>query len=149
MYVFLTFSTEIWDHYSGKQMNFRANHRLIHGGLQLGTRHMPQGLPLTIPMTNNIGFQNLAHVIVHFDNAEPDLGRKGFQPNQVRVAEKLSVSAVTAFRRRYQLLRKPGGAREYADELKLDNWIKEQEAHADKFPLVITGKGLFPLCHNG
>jgi hypothetical protein len=77
------------------------------------------------------------------ENAEPDLGRKGFQPDQVRVAEKLSVSAVTAFRRRYSLLRKPGGAKEYDDELKLDQWKQEQIKHEVDFPLVIRGKGLF------
>jgi hypothetical protein len=104
---------------------------------------MPQGLPITIPMTNNIGFQNLAHVLVHFENAEPDLGRKGFQPDVVRVAEKLSVSAVTAFRRHYGLLRKPGAAKEYDDELKLEEWKKEQLEHEKKFPLVVTGTGLF------
>lgn len=104
---------------------------------------MPQGLPLTIPMTNNIGFQNLAHVLVHFENAEPDLGRKGFQPDQVRVAERLAVSAVTAFRRHYGLLRKPGGAKAYDDELKLDQWKQEQVEHEGKCPLVISGTGLF------
>jgi hypothetical protein len=55
----------------------------------------------------------------------------------------LSVSAVTAFRRHYNLLRKPGGAKEYDDELKLDQWKQEQVEHESKFPLVIKGKGLF------
>jgi hypothetical protein len=143
LYIFLTFSTDIWDNLNDKQLGIRKNFRLLHGGLQLATRHMPQGLTITIPMTNNIGFQNLAHVIIHFENAEPDLGRKGFQPNQVRVAEKLSVSAVTAFRKRFTMLRKPGAAKDYGDELKLNDWIKHQESHEEEYPLLITGKGLF------
>lgn len=141
--IFLAFSTDLWDTYNDKKLGIRKGHRLLRGGLQLCTRHMPQGQPITIPMTNNIGFQNLAHVLVHFENAEPDLGRKGFQPDVVRVAEKLSVSAVTAFRRHYQLLRKPGGAKAYDDELKLDEWKKEQEEHARNYPLVVSGAGLF------
>lgn len=141
--IFLAFSTDLWDSFNDKQLGLRKSHRLLRGGLQLCTRHMPQGLPLTIPMTNNIGFQNLAHVLIHMENAEPDLGRKGFQPDQVRVAEKLSVSAVTAFRKRYNLLRKPGGAKEYDDELKLDQWKQEQIKHESDFPLVVRGKGLF------
>ncbi|MEN3331173.1 MAG: hypothetical protein V7641_538 [Blastocatellia bacterium] len=143
LYIFLAYSTDLWDSFNDKQLGLRANNRLLKGGLQLATQHMPQGLPLTIPMTNNIGYQNLAHVIIHFENAEPDLGRKGFQPNQVRVAEKLSVSAVTAFRRRYNMLRKPGGAKEFDDELKLNDWIKKQEQHETQFPLEISGTGLF------
>lgn len=134
LYIFLAYSTDLWDYFNDKQLGLRANHRLLRGGLQLATQHMPQGLPLTIPMTNNIGFQNLAHVIIHFENAEPDLGRKGFQPNQVRVSEKLSVSAVTAFRKRYTMLRKPGGAKEFDDELKLNDWIKKQENHEIDYP---------------
>lgn len=143
LYIFLTFSTDIWDNLNDKQLGLRKNNRLLHGGLQLATKQMPQGLTITIPMTNNIGFQNLAHVIIHFENAEPDLGRKGFQPNEVRVAEKLAVSAVTAFRKRYSMLRKPGAAKDYEDELKLNEWIREQEIHEKDYPLIITGRGLF------
>lgn len=141
--IFLGFSTDLWDGYNDTSLGLRKGHRLLRGGLQLSTRHMPQGVPLTIPMTNNIGFQNLAHILVHLDNAEPDLGRKGFQPEVVRVAEKLSVSAVTALRRHYSLLRKPGGAKVYEDELILDQWKQAQVEHELKFPLVITGAGLF------
>lgn len=141
--IFLGFSTDIWDSYNDGTLELRKGHRLLHGGLQLATRHMAQGLPLTIPMTNNIGFQNLAHVLIHFENAEPDLGRKGFQPEVVRVAEKLSVSAVTAMRHYYALLRKPGGAKAYDTELDLERWKSEQLDHEKKYPLVIKGAGLF------
>ncbi|MCO7627111.1 ATP-binding protein [Pseudomonas fluorescens] len=143
IYVYLAFSTDLWDNINDKQLQLRKGARVLHGGLQLATRHMPQGMPLTIPMTNNIGFQNLVHVVVHFDNAEPDLGRKGFQPEFVQLAEKISVSAVTAFRRRYDLLRKPGAAKIFNDELKIDQWIKNQELHEQERALIIKGPGLF------
>lgn len=143
LYVYLAFSTDLWDSLSDSQLKLRKGIRLLHGGLQLATRNMPQGLTLTIPMTNNIGFQNLAHVIVHFENAEPDLGRKGFQPEYVHLAEKLAVSAVTAFRRRYDLLRKPGVAKIFNDEIKIDQWIKQQEEHEKERSLSISGTGLF------
>lgn len=143
IYVYLAFSTELWDKVNDTQLKFRKSSRILRGGLQLATRGMPQGPTLTIPMTNNIGFQNLAHVIIHFDNAEPDLGRKGFQPEYVALAEKIAVSAVTAFRRRYNLLRKPGVAKIFDDELRIDQWIKEQEKHETEHALVIKGAGLF------
>ncbi|MCM2458243.1 ATP-binding protein [Rhizobium sp. CG4] len=143
IYVYLAFSTELWDNLNDNVLRLRKGTRALHGGLQLATRGMPQGVPLTIPMTNNIGFQNLAHVILHFDNAEPDLGRKGFQPEIVALAEKIAVSAVTAFRRRYHLLRKPGMAKIFDDELKVDQWIKAQEAHEQDHSLIVKGAGLF------
>lgn len=143
IYVYLAFSTELWDFLNDNTLKLRKGARVLHGGLQLATRHMPQGMTLTIPMTNNIGFQNLAHVVVHFDNAEPDLGRKGFQPEYVHLAEKIAVSAVTAFRRRYDLLRKPGTAKIFNDEIKIDQWIRDQEQHEREHALIIKGAGLF------
>lgn len=143
LYIFLAYSTELWDQYSSKELKLRNGQRLLHGGLQLGTKHMPQGPMLTIPMTSNIGLQNQAHVLIHFENAEPDLGRKGFQPDQVHVAEKISVSAVTAFRNKYELLRKPGATKDFGAELKIASWIETQQQHEAKCPLKISGKGLF------
>ena len=143
IYVYMAFSTDLWDNLNDNNLKLRKSARTIHGGLQLATRHMPQGMPLTIPMTNNIGFQNLAHVVAHFENAEPDLGRKGFQPEFVHLAEKIAVSAVTAFRRRHFLLRKPGVAKIFNDELEIEQWIREQEKHETEYSLSIKGTGLF------
>lgn len=143
LYIFLTFSTDVWDNYNDNSVGLRRGYRILKGGLQLGTKHMPQGGPITIPMTNNIGFQNLAHVVIHFNEAEPDLGRKGFQPDIVRISEKLAVSAVTAFRRKVSMLRKPGSARLFGDEVELDNWIRLQEEHEREHGVVISGVGLF------
>ncbi|WP_035054503.1 ATP-binding protein [Andreprevotia chitinilytica] len=143
IYVYLAFSTDLWDNLNDVQLKLRKGLRVLRGGIQLATRHMPQGMTLTIPMTNNVGFQNLVHVIIHFDQAEPDLGRKGFQPEYVHLAEKIAVSATTAFRRRYALLRKPGVAKIFNDELKIEQWIKNQEQHEQTHGLTIKGKGLF------
>jgi hypothetical protein len=111
LYVFMCYSTDLCDDYNDNKLKLRKHGRILGGGLQQATKHMPQGLAITIPLTNNIRFQNITHVIVHFENAEPDLGRKGFQPEHTKLAEKLSVSAVTALRRYYdRLLRKNTGA---------------------------------------
>jgi hypothetical protein len=144
IYVFMGFSTDLWDYYNDEVMKLRKGARILRGGLQQATKHMPQGNPITIPLTNNIGFQNITHVVIHFQNAEPDLGRKGFQPEHTLVAEKLSVSAVTAFRKYYgTLLRRNTGAPELLQQMKLSQWIDSQKEHEKKFPLTIKGKGLF------
>lgn len=142
IYIFLAYSTDLWDAIT-KRYNLRKGTRVLKGGLLLSTRNMPQGPLITIPMTNNIGFQNQALVVVHFEDAEPDLGRKGFQPETVSIAEKVAVSAVTAFRQRVHLLKTPGGGRVFVDELKIHNWIKNQEDHEKDYPLSIKGAGLF------
>jgi hypothetical protein len=144
IYAFMCYSTDLWDEYNDNKLGLRKNARIIAGGLQQATKHMPQGAPVMIPLTNNTGFQNITHVIVHFQNAEPDLGRKGFQPELTKLAEKLSVSAVTAFRHHFErLLRRNTGATSLMQALKLDQWIEEQKEHEKQYPLVLSGKGLF------
>lgn len=143
LYVYMSYSTEVWDWYNDTKLRLRKGARLLKGGLQLATRNMPQGLPLTIPMTRWVGYQPLSHVIVHFKDSEPDLGRKGFQPEAVQLAEKLAASAVGSFRRRSNLLRKPTGAPTFERESRLNQWIDDQKKHAEDNPLNITGKGLF------
>jgi hypothetical protein len=95
LYCFMGFSTELWDQYNDEKLKLRMGFRILRGGLQQATKHMPQGAPITIPLTQNIGYQNITHVVVHFDNAEPDLGRKGFQPENTKLAERLAQSSVT------------------------------------------------------
>ena len=98
--------------------------------LQLAVRNMPQGRSLTIPFPNHVGLQKLAHIVVHFDseyykndNAEPDLGRKGFQPELVEIAEKLSIAAIQTFRKHHGLLKKDKGKSAYDAESDIDEWI--------------------------
>jgi hypothetical protein len=87
IYVFMCYTTDLWDDYNDNVLKLRKGTRILRGGLQQATKHMPQGNPIPIPLTNNIGFQQITHVIVHFQNAEPDLGRKGFQPEHTGVAK--------------------------------------------------------------
>ncbi len=144
VYAFMCYTTDLWDAYSDDKLKLRKNYRLLRGGIQLSTKHMPQGNLIPIPLTNNIGFQQITHVVVHFENAEPDLGRKGFQPEHTTLAETLSKAVVPAFRRYFQaLLKKNIGPPQLAQEMKIAQWIDDQREHEKKCPLVITGKGLF------
>lgn len=144
IYVFMCYTTDLWDDYNDNILKLRKGTRVLRGGLQQATKHMPQGNPVPIPLTNNIGFQQITHVVVHFQNAEPDLGRKGFQPEHTALAETLSRAGVTAFRKFFdRLLRKNTGAPALMQQMKLNQWIEEQKQHEVKFPLLISGKGLF------
>ena len=110
LYIYLAYSIDVWDWFNDEKLKLRKGSRLLRGGLQLATRNMPQGCLLTIPLTHYIGYQTLAHVIIHLKDSEPDLGRKGFQPEVVQVTEKLAASSVNSLRKRSYLLRKPTGS---------------------------------------
>jgi hypothetical protein len=150
IYVFLGYSEQIWEQYNDKHLNLRKGLNILRGGLQLATKNMPQGRQITIPFPNNVGLQKLAHVIVHFeseyyknDDADPDLGRKGFQPELVEVAEKLSMAAVKTFRKHHKLLRKDKGKSAYEDELQISKWIDSQKDHEKTAPIIVSSKGFY------
>lgn len=144
VYVFQGFSTDLWDDYNDRRLQLRKGTRILRGGLKLATRNMPQGNSITIPLTESIGLQTITHVLVHFQNAEPDLGRKGFQPEHTRLAEKIAVSCVRAFKPYYgRLLRKKTGAPNVLKQMHLSQWIDSQKEHERANPLRITGPGLF------
>jgi hypothetical protein len=144
IYVFMGYTTDLWDTYNDRTLALRKGSRVLRGGLQQATKHMPQGHPVTIPLTQNIGFQNITHIIVHFENAEPDLGRKGFQPEHTKIAERISVSAVTAFKNYFgTLLRARSGPPALLQGMRLSQWIDIQREHERDHPLIIKGSGLF------
>ncbi len=60
---------------------------------------MVQGDLSIIPLTSTIGYQANSHVIVHFADGNPDMGRKVFQPELKDLGEILAVRAVNVFKR--------------------------------------------------
>jgi hypothetical protein len=143
-YGFFCYSTEIWDRFNDEVLGLRKGNRILRGGLQLATNCMPQGELLIIPLTRNIGYQNVAHILIHFDRAEPDLGRKGFQPELEELAEDISTHVVGLFLRRRRLLKRETGAPpDILQEKTIHDWITAQEEHEKKNPLLITRKDVF------
>ncbi|MCK4625245.1 MAG: ATP-binding protein [Phycisphaerae bacterium] len=143
-YGFFCYSVKIWDQFSDEVLKLRKGSRILRGGLQLATDHMPQGDLLTIPLTSNIGYQNQSHVVVHFKNADPDLGRKGFQPELKRVAEEISVVLVNTLKKwRSNLKKDTGAAPSIVGQGNLHEWIKRQEKHEEEAPLEISNNNFF------
>jgi hypothetical protein len=110
----------------------------MQGGLQLACDGMVQGDALVIPLTSTIGYQANAHVIVHLSEGNPDMGRKTFQPELKRMAEKLAVRVVTIFKRYLQHRRPEVGPPSVSASKALHEWKKAQEAHRDRNPLSLT-----------
>lgn len=144
LYSFFCYSTDIWDKYNDDIVGLRKRGRILKGGLQLATNNMPQGELEIIPLTKNIGFQNTTHAIVHFINAEPDLGRKGFQPELEQLAMSIASSSVRIFLHWRKLLKKETGAPpDIVAEKDVHEWIKLQEDHEKSDPLIIRREDLF------
>lgn len=118
--------------------------RIIKGGLQLATNMMPQGELITIPLTQSIGYQNQSHIIVHLSDAEPDLGRKGFQPELQRLSERIAVAMVGKLKSWRHLLLKDGGPGPlHQEDLAIDEWMSSQKEFEKTNPIRIANKNFF------
>ena len=143
-YGYFTYSTSVWDQLNDDVAKLRKGYRVLRGGLQLANNDMIQGELITIPLTSNIGYQNQCHIVVHFRNADPDLGRKGFQPELKEVAESISVAIVNRLKQWKKLLKADTGVKpDIEKELELHEWVRDQEKHEELHPLSITSPNFF------
>jgi hypothetical protein len=144
-YGFFCYSAvRVFDKFSDETARLRKGQRILRGGLQLATNAMPQGELITIPLTSNIGYQNQSHIIVHLSNADPDLGRKGFQPELQKLSERLSVTIVNKLKGwRGQLLNDSGPGSPHQEELNIDEWINSQKEHENHHPIKLNNPNFF------
>lgn len=92
-YGYFSYSTSVWDQLNDVVAGLRKGYRVLRGGLQLANNRMIQGDLIVIPLTSNTGYQNQAHIIVHFRGADPDLNAKPGHP-QIRVCKLNCVPAL-------------------------------------------------------
>jgi hypothetical protein len=105
---------------------------------------MTQGELLVIPLSSNQGYTNQCHVVVHFNGADPDLGRKGFQPELRELAESISVAIVNRFKQwRKRLKTDKGTTPDIQQEVELHEWKKTTEKHEEENPLAISNPNFF------
>ena len=143
-YGYFAYSTSLWDQFNDSLAKLRKGYRVLKGGLQLANNRMVQGELMVIPLTSNIGYQNQCHIVVHFKDADPDLGRKGFQPELKDVAEKIAIAVVNRLKKWKKLLKSDTGVKpDIAKEVALYDWIRLQEEHEQQCPLILNGKNFF------
>lgn len=133
-------SAKLWGKFVGDHLKLRSTAKIIHGGLQLACDQMVQGDLFVIPLTSAIGYQANAHIIVHFSDGNPDLGRKVFQPELKSLADQLAVRAVTIFKKYLNLLRSEAAAKGVPSKA-LYEWKKSQESFRDAHGLSLESNG--------
>jgi len=144
-YGFFCNSVDRWSDFNEKFIKTRKGASCVSFGLQLATDNMIQGSTLQIPLTSNIGYQKQSQVIVHFDGAEPDLGRKGFQPELRILSEKISAMIVSLGLSSWKRLLSADGNynRRDNDTKQLHDYIREIENHEQSSPLIINNEIFF------
>lgn len=133
-------SAKMWGSFNDDELLLRKGQRIIHGGLQMASDYMVQGDLSIIPLTSTIGYQANSHVVVHFTDGSPDMGRKVFQPELTDLAETIAVRCVTIFKRYLQHLKPDTGAVAVAPDKELHEWKKRQEEYRDKNSIVLKSE---------
>ncbi len=134
-------SRTVWSAFHDKEIKVRKNIKVIAGGLQLASDYMVQGDLSAIPLTSAAGYQSFAHVIVHFTDGNPDVGRKVFQPELKDLSEFLAKKVVAEFRKYRNLMAADTGASPVPPSKILHEWKRSQEDHQKKSPLKFLYNG--------
>lgn len=127
-------SAKSWTQYQVEELKVRRSPALMRGGMQIASDYMVQGDLNVIPLTSTIGYQANTHMVIHFVDGNPDMGRKVFQPEIKALAEKISRQAVNVFKRYLYLMREDTGAPPAAESTDLWNWLTEQEDYRKANP---------------
>jgi hypothetical protein len=125
-------SAKMWGDLNDEIFGLYKNQRIIRGGLQLASDYMVQGDSSIIPLTSTIGYQANTHVVVHFTDGSPDMGRKAFQPELEDLGKRISVQCVNIFKRYLMYLKPDSGAITVTPDRELHEWKKSQEDYREK-----------------
>lgn len=86
---YYVYSINVWNKINEK-IGIRKGLNVLYGGIQIAANNMPQGELIQIPLNKNIGRQNQAHIVIHFEKCSADLGRKGFKKEITDLAKDIS-----------------------------------------------------------
>ena len=127
-------SAKSWTQYQQEELRIRRSPLLLKGGMQIASDFMVQGDLSVIPLTSTIGYQANTHVVIHFRDGNPDMGRKVFQPELKSLAEKISRQSVNVFKKYLHLMREDSGAPSSGDSNQLFEWRVKQLEYAKESP---------------
>ncbi len=131
-------SAKSWTQYQSEVLKIRRSPLLLRGGMQIASDYMVQGDLNVIPLTSTIGYQANTHILIHFRDGNPDMGRKVFQPEIKTLAEKISRQSVNIFKRYIHLMREDSGSPPAVDETELFEWTLAQKRHVEANPLELA-----------
>ena len=134
-------SAKLWGEFNDNVLKLRKGQKIMHGGVQIASDFMVQGDLGIIPLTSTIGYQANSHVIVHFTDGNPDMGRKTFQPELKDLADTLAVRCVNTMKRFLQHMRPDTGAQTLAPDRELHDWKRTQEQYRDTSALSFAFNG--------
>jgi len=135
VYACFVSTAKTWNKWRDEVLQINKVADVMKGGLVIASDHMVQGDRLVIPLTSAIGYQANTHIIVHFSDGNPDMGRKAFQPELKTLAEELAKRVVDIFKKYISLMREDAGNPIQSASRELQQWLLAQEQWRSQNPL--------------
>lgn len=141
----LMYTAKIWKRLADEIFNYRSTAKIYDSGIQLAADNMPQGDLIQIPLNRFQDRRYRAHVVVHFENCEVDLGLKGFDKQFAEFAKSISAKLLGKNYTRIRDCLRNGDVSKKDLLLgdKVDDWKKQLESHEEESPLLLTNKHFF------
>ena len=139
LYAFIPYQGSVWGELNRVETGV-SNRNYLYPGLMLAVNRQRLADIFEIDAIRYETFSRNVFVIVHFDDAKPDYGRKTIEAEAEEFAKKAADRAVQYLARQRALLRAPGESptpeqrqieRDHAD------WMFNVQKHAEKSPLHI------------
>lgn len=145
---FYVYSTNVWNKINDK-IGIRKGLNVLYGGIQIAANNMPQGELIQIPLNKNIGRQNQAHIVLHFEKCSADLGRKGFKKEITDLAKDISRKLLDGplMKTRQCFKKNTGAAPDLIREKKVSEWKEQMVEHEKNHPLQLENDNFFKPLH--
>lgn len=144
IYFSYLYSAKVWNTFN-EELKIRKNYRILHGGIQLAADNMPQGEIISIPLQRGTDRQNRVHIVIHFNNATADLGRKGFHKDVVLFSQEIARKLVDGPLQKMRDKLRPitGAAPDLIRQKEINEWKNKFIEYEKINKLVITNENFF------
>lgn len=148
MIFYYVYSINVWNKINEK-IGIRKGQNVLYGGIQIAANNMPQGELIQIPLNKNIGRQNQAHVVLHFEKCSADLGRKGFKKEITDLAKGISRKLLDGplMKTKQCFKKNTGAAPDLIREKKISEWKEQMIQHEKNNPLQLENDHFFKPLH--
>lgn len=138
------YTAKLWNQFN-ESLRIRARQSILSAGIQLAANNMPQGETIQIPLNRYIGRQNQIHLLIHFNNYTPDLGRKGFHRELVDFSKSVArlITERELSKYRDHLKANTGVAPDLVREMQISDWKAEMLAHEASAPITLHSRHFF------
>ena len=139
LYAFVPYQGSVWGEMN-LELTGAKNRTLLYPGLIVAVNRQRLADRFEIDASRFETFSRNVMVIVHFDDAKPDQGRKTLQDEVLELAKRAANRAVQYLAKQRELLKSPGEAptpEQREVEKDHDDWVYNVRAHAKESPLHI------------